>query len=81
VTFDGKIYYTAMLDLGFSSVDGWISGLAAAELGVEEIGILDVDARELVLDGVRVDLTKLEFDVLRYLSQKKERTCVKSPGS
>jgi DNA-binding response OmpR family regulator len=58
-----------MLDFGFSSVDGWISGLVAAELGVEEIGILDVDARGLVLDGVRVDLTKLEFDVLRYLIQ------------
>ena len=69
VTFDGKIYHTAMLDFGFSSVDGWISGLVAAELGVEEIGILDVDARELVLDGVRTDLTKLEFDVLRYLIQ------------
>jgi hypothetical protein len=69
VTFDGKVYHTAMLDFGFSSVDGWISGLVAAELGVEEIGILDVDARALVLDGVRVDLTKLEFDVLRYLIQ------------
>ena len=68
-TFDGKLYHTAMLDFGISSVDGWISGLVAAELGVEEIGILDVDARELVLDGVRTDLTKLEFDVLRYLVQ------------
>lgn len=67
VTFDGKIYHTAMLDFGSSSVDGWISGLVSAELGVEELGILDVDARELVIDGVRVELTKLEFDLLRYL--------------
>jgi hypothetical protein len=69
VAFDGKLYHTAILDFGPSSVDGWISGLVAAELGVEENAILDIDARELVLDGVRVDLTKLEFDVLRYLSQ------------
>ena len=69
VPLDGSLYHTAMLDFGPSSVDGWISGLVAAELGAEENGILDVDARELTLDGVRVDLTKLEFEVLHYLSQ------------
>jgi hypothetical protein len=69
VLLDGSLYHTAMLDFGPSSVDGWISGLVAAELGAEENGILDVDARELTLDGVRVDLTKLEFEVLHYLSQ------------
>jgi hypothetical protein len=69
VTFDGKLYHTAMLDFGPASVDGWIRGLVAAELGVEEIGILDADARALVIDGVRLELTKLEFEVLRYLIQ------------
>ena len=36
---------------------------------MEEEKVLDTDARELVLDGARVNLTKLEFDVLHYLSQ------------
>jgi hypothetical protein len=62
-------YHTAMLDFGPSSVDGWISDLVAAELGMEDEKLLDTEARELVLDGTRVNLTKLEFDVLHYLSQ------------
>jgi hypothetical protein len=66
---DGDTYHTAMLDFGPSSVDGWISSLVAAELGMEEEKVLDTEARELVLDGARVNLTKLEFDVLHYLSQ------------
>jgi hypothetical protein len=66
---DGDPYHTAMLDFGPASVDGWISGLVAAELGIEEEKVLDTEARELVLDGARVNLTKLEFDVLHYLSQ------------
>ena len=33
---DGKTYHTAMLDFGPSSVDGWLSGLVADELGIEE---------------------------------------------
>ena len=70
VMLDGTVYETAMLDFGHSSVDGWISGLVGAELGVEDARILDVDARELVQDGVRVDLTNLEFQVLHYLVQR-----------
>ncbi len=70
VTLDGRIYHTAMLDFGPLSVDGWISGLVGAELGVEEASLLDVDARALVQDGVRVGLTNLEFQVLHYLVQR-----------
>jgi tRNA A-37 threonylcarbamoyl transferase component Bud32 len=33
---DGKPYHTAMLDFGPLSVDGWLSGLVADEIGVEE---------------------------------------------
>ncbi len=69
VVLDGNRYHTAMLDFGPSSVDGWISRLVAAELGMEEERLLDTEARQVVLDGARVDLTKLEFDVLHYLSQ------------
>ncbi len=67
VTLDGAAYRTAVLDFGPASVDGWLLGLIAAELGVEEPDLFDVDARELVLDGRRIGLTRLEFSVLLYL--------------
>jgi hypothetical protein len=70
VELDGRVYNTAMLDFGPASVDGWLTGLVAAELGVEEDDLLDSEARELVLDGRRVSLTRLEFAVLQYLYQR-----------
>jgi DNA-binding response OmpR family regulator len=63
-------YFTALLDLGPSSVDGWLARLVAAELGVEEDGLLDCAARELVLKSGRVSLSKLEFGVMEYLHQR-----------
>jgi hypothetical protein len=33
---DGNTYHTAMLDFGPLSVDGWLTGLVADELGIEE---------------------------------------------
>ena len=68
---DGVPYYTLLLDFGPSSVDGWLSRLVATELQVEDGSILDLAQRQLVLDGRRVDLTKLEFDVMSYLYQRK----------
>lgn len=62
-------YSTAMLDFGPSSVDGWLARLVAAELGVEDQGLLDCAARELVLQGERVSLSKLEFGVIEYLQR------------
>jgi hypothetical protein len=56
-----------LLDMGPGSVDGWLAGLVAHELGIERADLLEVDARELVLDGHRVSLTQLEFGVMRYL--------------
>ena len=41
----------------------------AAELGVEDNGLLDSAARELVLDGRRVSLTRLEFGVMEFLQR------------
>ena len=52
--------------------DGWLSGLAAHDLPVEAT-VLDADARELVLDGRRVALTKLECDVLRHLRDREDQ--------
>ena len=56
-----------MLDFGPSSVDGWLARLVAAELGMEEDSLLDGAARELVLNGRRVGLTKLEFGAMEFL--------------
>ncbi|HVG17694.1 MAG TPA: winged helix-turn-helix domain-containing protein [Blastocatellia bacterium] len=71
IKLDGRVYNSAMLDLGPSSVDGWLARLAAAELGVEEAASIDMQAHELLLDGKRVKLTKLEFEVFLYLYQRK----------
>jgi len=70
INLDGRIYYSAMLDFGTSSVDGWLARLVAAELGVIASQMLDVDARELVIDDARVQLTRLEFAVFRYLRER-----------
>lgn len=71
VELDGATYHTIMLDFGPSSIDGWLSSLVAAELGVEEKDeILDAEARELVVDGQRLGLTPLEFAVMNYLYQR-----------
>jgi DNA-binding response OmpR family regulator len=59
-----------MLDFGPSSVDGWLARLVAAELGVNAGELLDIEARELVIDDCRVRLTRLEFAVFRYLRER-----------
>ena len=66
----GTSYISAMLDFGPASVDGWLAGLGTAELGIEE-EMLDAQAHELVLEGKRVKLTKLEFEVFQYLYHRK----------
>lgn len=67
VTLDGRTYRTIMLDLGPASVDGWLSGLLARELGVQEDGMLDPDTQEMIVGDDRVGLTPLEFKVMQYL--------------
>jgi len=67
---DGIAFHSAVIDFGPESVDGWLAGLVAAELGLEDATTLDQDARELVLGERRVPLTKLEFALLRYLADR-----------
>jgi hypothetical protein len=67
---DDMPYYAAVLDFGPSSIDGWLSALVAAELRIDEDSILDVAQHQLVLDGRRVDLTHLEFELFNYLYQR-----------
>jgi DNA-binding response OmpR family regulator len=40
---------------------------------IDDDGLLDPDRRQLILDGTRADLTKLEFDVLQYLYEREGR--------
>lgn len=66
---DGVPFYAAQNDFGPASIDGWLARLVAAELQIEDDSILDLVQHQLVLDGRRVDLTRLEFDVMSYLQQ------------
>ena len=72
---DGRVeigeveYASVVLDFGPGSVDGWLSGLVGAELGVGEEPSFDDSARELTIRGERVALTPLEFKLFGHLRQ------------
>jgi hypothetical protein len=68
---DARTYHTAMLDFGPSSVDGWLARLVAAELGMGNEGVVDLEGRNLIVDRRRVPLTRLEFSVVHYLHERK----------
>jgi len=70
VTLDGRAHHLAVLDFGPGSVDSWLTRLVAAELGVEPNGVLDLESRQLILEGRRIALTALEFELLRYLQER-----------
>jgi hypothetical protein len=53
-------------DFGPTSIDGWLGRLVGGELGLAP-SILDLAARELVVDGTRTPLTKLEFALMQHL--------------
>ena len=72
IEIGGVAYRPNVCDLGPESVAGWLSALAAHDLPVEATA-LDEDARELVVDGHRVALTKLECDVVRYLREREDQ--------
>jgi len=55
------------LDFGPGSVDGWLAGLAARELGVDDTNLLDPQTRELIIDGRRVPLTRIELALAELL--------------
>ena len=70
VMFGGVAYYAHVLDFGPASVDGWLTRIVATELQVDEDTILDVAEHQLVLADRRVALTKLEFEVFKYLYER-----------
>jgi uncharacterized protein (DUF934 family) len=74
VEIDGSVYTSVMLDFGPGSVDGWLAGLVATELGLDDEPTLDGEARELSVSGTRVALTPLEFALFRHLREREGRT-------
>ncbi len=69
VEIDGREYYGLYLEFGPSSVDGWLTDLAAAEFGPPEDDLLDVRRRQLLVNDDRVDLTPKEFAVMHILRE------------
>jgi hypothetical protein len=74
----GEDVYPSFLDFGPASVDGWLTRVIARELQVEDDQLLDVAQRQLLVDGQRVDLTKLETEVLRCLVENPNRVVDRS---
>jgi transcriptional regulator/AAA ATPase-like protein len=66
-------YHALYNDFGPSSIDGWLTDLAAREMLIDSHALLDPERRQLILDETRADLTKLEFDVLQYLHEREGR--------
>jgi DNA-binding response OmpR family regulator len=69
----GEDYNLAVNDFGPQSVDGWLAGLVAAEIGIDAAAILDREAHEAVVDGHRVPLTRLELAVFEHLQDRANR--------
>jgi DNA-binding winged helix-turn-helix (wHTH) protein len=70
VSIGGASYRSLSLDMGERSVDGWLTRLAAAELGTEQDGLLDERRRALVVHGRPIILTRKQFEVMRYLAAR-----------
>lgn len=75
---DGRTYTSVGLDFGPESVDGWLAGLVAAELGIAAEVVVDAGARELQLGGHTVQLTPLEFGVLDCLQRNEGRAVTRA---
>jgi hypothetical protein len=69
VSLDGKDYYTSVNDFGPQLVPGWLSRLVDTELGFTTAPILNIEARELVMDNTHITLTPLEIHLMQCLVQ------------
>jgi hypothetical protein len=74
----GRSYLSVVLDFGPESVDGWLAGLVADELGIAPDVVVDPSAREIKLNGRQIQLTPLEFGVLNSLQQREGRTVTRA---
>jgi hypothetical protein len=67
VEIEGTLYHTAILDMGLESFDGWISRLLEAEIGQVGADVLDERSRQFTLGDAKIQLSALEFGVMRQL--------------
>lgn len=69
--FEGVGYDTFMNDFGPELVPGWLAGLVEAQYGSDKMeSRLDIEGRELIVDGRTVGLSPLEFGVMHCLWQR-----------
>jgi hypothetical protein len=73
VQLGSHCFTSVVLDFGPGSVDGWLAGLVATELGLEANVAVDEAGREVRFDGRTIQLTPLEYGVLRCLEEHEGR--------
>ena len=78
VSIGDDSFHLAALEFGPESVDGWLSRLAAAELGIADRGFLDPADRTVDLGEQRIQLSPLEFGVLATLSERPGRAVTRA---
>jgi hypothetical protein len=73
LSVDGRTFHTLALDMGAGSVDGWLAWLVGSQLGIGEDDdeLLDHSNRQAIVGGRRIDLTKLEFDLMAFLCERR----------
>src|SRR6185295_9626146 len=54
----GTTYHAIYNDFGPSSIDGWLTDLAAREMLIDNHALLDPDRRQLILDVARAALLR-----------------------
>ncbi len=69
IQIDDRSIRSLLLDLGPKGMIGWLTRMVDARFNTpQNPNRLDVDARELVVDGQHIALSPLEFGVLHYLT-------------
>lgn len=68
------MYEPTVLDFGPGFFAGWVTSLAAKDVGVNEDSVLNAEASKIVVEGRRVHLSPLELELMRYLVDHKEKS-------
>lgn len=71
VLIGDEAVHSVRLDFGPESIDGWLSRIAAAELGIPVSSFLDDSDHSIDLNGRRVQLSPLEFGVMASLAARR----------
>ena len=70
IDLGGVLHHTLVLDFGLGSIEEWLSRHLKLELTASENPLLDIRAHALQIDGMEIGLSKLEFAVINFLSQR-----------